>query len=624
MTGCRIRSHFGSRAISCSNVHGVFPVHERFWFCFEQVSTTQFCCFPPVPMARASDGTDVPVSPLPASSSKMGSLNGSFLDLEGTGYRASTMEKKINDMFVQIAKLPLLMQRKSRFENCVQTLSHTVASYDAKSTNIEQKVGSLAARVTTLETNATTVSSGSGSARSWNMLGQSTGSTASGFLLSHGPRSSDDNRNTRRRLDPSSSPADEHARSAVLLRFPCEQYHKGITKWINDLWEESNMPAHSRPVTIHCKAGSMSVRLVFESRAKFQDFVVRYKEDGIPYEIDGPFCSVKTTITVRQSKSIQDREIGKQFAPLWRELADQLQILFPCRDDEGAFIIPALDTRSHVLSIKDGRNGIGKPVFNHAALGSGQTFTHVSPELSVPGVPPDVATCSLSSQLGQCVMAALLPHRFFAAWRVEAPFSAVSLPFRWVLHFVLYLTRSVVLHDSPSCSREDSLDQRERPRYTLFCFLFSAPWLRCYYSLLVQETQSGKDLDLTCFTTFPFNAVTCLPVGPVSSDWPIDPLARSDLSRSSLPSEVPSGEQELGAPASTRSRWRQDALQAQPQIIQRTEGWDGCGPFLSEGVRRITWNTRVLLDLFSPEGNGEYKLKYPKRPFDANNITCLQ
>ena len=42
--------------------------------------------------------------------------------------------------------------------------------------------------------------------------------------------SSDDSRKTRRRLDTFSSPEDEQARSAVLLRFLCEQYHKGITK----------------------------------------------------------------------------------------------------------------------------------------------------------------------------------------------------------------------------------------------------------------------------------------------------------------------------------------------------------------------------------------------------------
>ena len=179
-------------------------------------------------MARASDGTDVPVSPLPASSSYLGSLDGSLPDLEGTGYRASTMEEKINEMFVQVAKLPLLIQSVSRFENCVQTLSQTVASYDAKITNIEQMVRSLAAGVATLETNATSVSSGSGSARSWNILGRSDGSTAIGSLGSHGPGSSDDNRNTRRRLDTFSSPEDEQARSAILIQFLTNNITKGL------------------------------------------------------------------------------------------------------------------------------------------------------------------------------------------------------------------------------------------------------------------------------------------------------------------------------------------------------------------------------------------------------------
>ena len=137
------------------------------------MSTSQFCCFPPVLFARASDGTDVPVSPLTASSSNMGSPNGSLPDLEGTGYRASTMEEKIHEMVAQVAKLPLLIQSVSRFENCVQTLSQTVASYDAKITNIEQMVSSFAA---------------------W--------CYHKDFFF-------------------------------------CEQYHKGITKWIDNLWAES-------------------------------------------------------------------------------------------------------------------------------------------------------------------------------------------------------------------------------------------------------------------------------------------------------------------------------------------------------------------------------------------------
>ena len=337
-------------------------------------------------MARANDGTDVPVSPLPASTSKMGSPNGSLPDVEGIGYRASTMEVKINIMFAQVAKMPPLIQSVSRVENCVQTLSQTVASYDAKITNIEQMVSSLAARVTTLETNATSVSSGSGSARSWKnsdiamaprplglsgpmaqrhlmtVLEQVDGSTAAG---SHGPGSSDDNGNTRRTHDTFTSPEDEQSRSAVLPRFPREQYHKGITKWINDLGGKASMPADNRPVTLRCEAGSVSVRLVFET--KCQDFIVRFEDTGISYPINSPFCSAIQNIIVRQSKSIEDREIGKQFAPLWRELADQLKILFLDGDDESAFIIPTLDARSHVHSNKDRRNGIGKSVLKLVA-----------------------------------------------------------------------------------------------------------------------------------------------------------------------------------------------------------------------------------------------------------------
>ena len=75
---------------------------------------------------------------------------------------------------------------------------------------------------------------------------------------------------------------------------------------------------------------------MFETRANCQDFVARYKDDGIPYEINSPFCCAKKTNTVLQSKSLEDREIGKQFAPLWRVLADQLKIMFSDGDDEGA------------------------------------------------------------------------------------------------------------------------------------------------------------------------------------------------------------------------------------------------------------------------------------------------
>ena len=179
------------------------------------------------------------VSPAPASSSNMGSLDGSLPDLEGTGFRASTMEEKITEIYLQ---LPLFIQNAARIENCVQTLAQTVAAQTTEITNIENCWD-----VTSLETNAASGSSSRDSARSSNVLGQSNGSTATGSLGSHGPGSSDDNWNTRRRLDTFTSPEDEHARSAVLLRFPCEQYHTGITNWIKNFWKNQTFQSVINP-----------------------------------------------------------------------------------------------------------------------------------------------------------------------------------------------------------------------------------------------------------------------------------------------------------------------------------------------------------------------------------------
>ena len=210
------------------------------------------------------------VSPLPASSSNMGFLDGSLPDLEGRGYRASTMEEKINEVFVQVAKLPLLTQSVSRLEICVQAFSHTVASYDAKITNIEQMVSSLAAGASTLETNATSVSSGSGSASSWNTLGHGDGSTVTGTLLSHGGHLMTieiQDEGLIRSQDPK------------VNNHEVPFYYCSLANKTTNGLQSGSIFFGKNPICQHTtnEAGSVSVRLVFETRAKCQDSVARYK-----------------------------------------------------------------------------------------------------------------------------------------------------------------------------------------------------------------------------------------------------------------------------------------------------------------------------------------------------------
>ena len=265
-----------------------------------------------------------------------------------------------------------------------------------KITSVEQIVGSLAARVAALETGAASASSVSGSARSWTLLGQTDGSTASG---SRGPGSSDDNRNTRRRPDTFSRPEDEIVRSAVLLQFPCAQIHAGVSTWLAKFWATTNIPSFNGPIRFHCKTGSHSARLVFETKTKCQDFVARYKDDGIPYEVNSPFCNISTTILVRQTKSPENREIGRRFAPLWEVLVPKLQDIFPDRDAKGNFIVPSLDVRAQILSIYDRRNGVGKAVFILAPLGHEELFDVTAPNLCEPSI-SDVVLRQIICQAG--------------------------------------------------------------------------------------------------------------------------------------------------------------------------------------------------------------------------------
>ena len=72
---------------------------------------------------------------------------------------------------------------------------------------------------------------------------------------------------------------------------------------------------------------------------------------------------------VRQSKSQDDREIGKRSAALWNALSKNLQELFPESDIEGTLIVPSLHVRAQVLNIYDRKNGVGKHVFKLAPPG---------------------------------------------------------------------------------------------------------------------------------------------------------------------------------------------------------------------------------------------------------------
>ena len=93
-------------------------------------------------------------------------------------------------------------------------------------------------------------------------------------------------------------------------------------------------------------------------------------------------------------------------------------------------------------------------------------------------------------------------------------FSAVSL-------FGISLTRCLTVYDAVSCSMEDPLYECGRPHDTMSSLFSTALWLQRSQSILVQEIQPAKDINLTCYKTLPTKAITGLPMEFIFLEWPV-------------------------------------------------------------------------------------------------------
>ena len=264
-----IRRHFGASHFLFERAL-CFLRSRAFWFCLVQVSTILFCSFPPILMARVSDGTDVPVSPLPATSSNIGSPDGSLPDLEETGIRASTMEEKSttcsnnsrrchysckvcpgskNVSRRSPGRWPLVLQK-------LQMLNKLLAA--SQSELLHLKLFQPPTPSLFVCANSKQVQPLASAAPTRHALGiyfdivmaphalGPTGPMARGLLTTTGTQDVG--------LIP--FPEDEHARSAVLLRFPCEQHHAGLSTWFEKFWATTNA-SFSKSTRIHCKTGSL-------------------------------------------------------------------------------------------------------------------------------------------------------------------------------------------------------------------------------------------------------------------------------------------------------------------------------------------------------------------------------
>ena len=160
------------------------------------------------------------------------------------------------------------------------------AAVEQNVSTLTENVSSLTARTCQIEANATSVSSGSGWASSWNLFGQK--ATAPQPLGPLGPMA-------RGRLTTTETQdADlilSQAQTMNMHEVPfCYTFRVNNTTLECLLGSRSagQRPTHQSSTSLLefiAKTGSPSATLVFETRAKCHDFVAQYKDDGILCEV---------------------------------------------------------------------------------------------------------------------------------------------------------------------------------------------------------------------------------------------------------------------------------------------------------------------------------------------------
>ena len=129
-----------------------------------------------------------------------------------------------------------------------------------------------------------------------------------------------------------------------------------------------------------------------------------------------------------------------------------------------------------------------------APLESGQTFALVSSDVRIPRVTDDILQRILS-QAG-------CDGRPFASplFRRVAGRGVFfrGFPFRWGLQIALSVVQCITMRMIRACCEDELLDVYARPGSEAADLFFTAVWLQGGWSILIQDVQPSRALDVTC------------------------------------------------------------------------------------------------------------------------------
>ena len=408
-------------------------------------------------MARVSDGTDVPVSPVPASSSNWVLPTVLVLTLKGQDFapvrwrRKSTKSNKTR-LGLKIAPRRLLRQwppRRLRLQMLNKWLGALWLALPlwkqmqplAPTAMTRQDLGTCLDIVTAPQP-----------------LGPS-GPMAQGHLMTIGIRDVDLILSQALKMN---------MHEVVLLRFPCEQYHTWITNCINNLWENHTF----QPITNPSEFIAKQVPCQPDSYSKQEPSVRTLWPDT--KKMVSP---IKLTVLSATPKQLS-RSANPIHLKTWRSESN-LRLCGECWPNSSKFSSLMVMAKVPLLSLHS------TPVHKFSASKIEET-----------------ALENLCSNLPFLEAVSFFLHFLhltcvFLAFLMVCCNGAFSPPGGWVLHVVISLTHCLTVHVATSCPMEDPLHECGRPCDTMSSLFFTALWLQRGQSILDENSASqGHRLDV--------------------------------------------------------------------------------------------------------------------------------
>ena len=296
--------------------------------------------------------------------------------------------------------------------------------------------------------------------------------------------------------------------------FPCEQYHAGVSTWLEKFWATTNAPVSSKRTRI-CPQG-LSLKQELSVKNLWPDTwrMVSHMRLIVHFVTPVPISQSASPSQLRIEKLEDALHLCGKLWPqnsrrfslneMLKIFSLSLHLMYVHKSS--AFWMAGTERESQFLNLHYSDTNIRLILLLLTCAFLAFLTMYCDKSFVKPAIRLRIAG-------PMCDGLPSTPSPFRRLGSRGHPFR--GSPCWWAMQFVIYLARCLTLHDPVPRYREGSQYHYSCSHDTLSCLFYTALWLGQCQTILTQ-TQQSDDIDMACCRILPIDPITCSHVGPRS------------------------------------------------------------------------------------------------------------